>query len=123
MAADRERQNEYQRRYYRKNKAAFLERNRATKARIRSFLQEAKDKPCTDCRERYPYYVMDFDHREGTEKRFDPSHLPNLNSWTKMRDELAKCDLVCANCHRVRTHARKSAKIVPKTKGATEAAP
>jgi hypothetical protein len=57
---------------------------------------------------RYAHYVMDFDHREGTVKRGNLSHLvadgylcgPSLDA------EVAKCDVVCANCHRERTYCR-----------------
>lgn len=49
---------------------------------------------------------MDYDHVRG-EKIKDISDM-----WAGDKDlilaEIAKCDLVCANCHRIRTHLRKS---------------
>jgi hypothetical protein len=55
---------------------------------------------------------MDFDHREGEQKLFDVSAL-NQHRWVSpatLRTEMAKCDLVCANCHRERTHQRRCRK-------------
>jgi hypothetical protein len=50
---------------------------------------------------------MDFDHRPGTEKlfQFGGSDLVRHSLETTLA-EIAKCDLVCANCHRVRTWRR-----------------
>ena len=68
---------------------------------------ELKDKPCADCRKKYPPYVMDFDHREGEEKSFLISKYAGRVSRKRLLAEAAKCDVVCANCHRERTHQRK----------------
>lgn len=65
-----------------------------------------KDNPCKDCSGRFPVYVMDFDHRPGTIKLGEVGRL--AYSWTVERfmEEVNKCDLVCANCHRIRTFTR-----------------
>lgn len=75
---------------------------------MRAWLTEVKSVPCMDCGLRYPYYVMDLDHREGEEKLANPSDLVNCLSWKKMKAEVAKCDVVCSNCHRERTYQRAS---------------
>jgi len=71
-------------------------------------IREAKNRPCADCGVQYPYYVMDFDHRPGCVKR------ANFNVLVKkgvardiLLDEIEKCDVVCSNCHRLRTYQRK----------------
>jgi len=72
----------------------------------------AKDCPCKDCGERYPPYVLDFDHREGETKLFNIADL-GAHCWMSVEDletEIAKCDVVCANCHRERTHQRRCRK-------------
>ena len=53
-------------------------------------------------RQSYPHYVMDFDHRPDEEKLYEPTHIYTLQSWKKAQAEIAKCDLVSANCHRAR---------------------
>jgi hypothetical protein len=50
---------------------------------------------------------MQFDHRPGTKKLF---HIAMFNARKCTREkllaEIAKCDLVCANCHAIRTQRR-----------------
>lgn len=60
-----------------------------------------------DCGNRFPPECMDFDHRPGEIKLFGIS--ASVQGWQKMLDEIVKCDLVCANCHRIRTKARLDA--------------
>lgn len=64
---------------------------------------------CKDCGETYPPFMMDFDHRDPAEKNFAISKGPNgsIVSLERMRAEAQKCDLVCANCHRMRTHRQR----------------
>ncbi len=67
----------------------------------------AKDKPCADCGGQFAPEAMDFDHRPGTDKLDDVGKLVSGRySWDKVQAEIAKCDLVCANCHRIRTKQR-----------------
>lgn len=94
-------------RHYQANRAKYLAKEKAKRAKIRQLLQEAKNHPCMDCGSSYPYYVMDFDHRPGEDKIFNPSEA-TTKSERLLLEEIAKCDLVCANCHRFRTHARRS---------------
>lgn len=62
--------------------------------------------PCTDCGQTYPHYVMDFDHVTGT-KTQDVSRLMGRGRPIRiLEQEIAKCELVCANCHRKRTFTR-----------------
>ena len=78
-------------------------RNRNRKSKMRAYLQELKQvTPCADCKENYPYYMMDFDHLE--DKLFNISRVNN--SWEEMLIEIDKCEIVCANCHRTRTYSR-----------------
>lgn len=102
---------ESRRKHYRNNKEAYLERTKAKKIRLQMMLREAKDKPCMDCDVKYPYYVMDLDHRPDEVKLVDPSKLPSLGSVRKLEQEIAKCDVVCSNCHRQRTFDRKSGEL------------
>ena len=52
-----------------------------------------------------PAYVMDFDHRDGKEAEI--SVLVNALSVRRLVAEMAKCDVVCANCHRIRTYGQR----------------
>lgn len=80
----------------------------------RSLLNEWKAVPCQDCGHRYPPYVMDFDHVRG-EKRFNIGSNLLTPTIDELLDELAKCDVVCSNCHRERTHQRRATCVEPRT--------
>jgi hypothetical protein len=63
--------------------------------------------PCLDCNVLFPYYVMDFDHRPGTDKKFNLHNRGITSRGMKtILAEIAKCDLICSNCHRARTYNR-----------------
>jgi hypothetical protein len=72
-----------------------------------AFLRELRDVPCTDCGGRFAPHQMDFDHRDPGTKSFTPTSA-RIVSTQRILDEVAKCDVVCANCHRIRTHARRA---------------
>lgn len=71
-----------------------------------------KDIPCLDCGNIFPFVAMDFDHRPDEVKLFKVCSLSKLKATAEnislIEKEIAKCDLICANCHRVRTHHRRS---------------
>ena len=74
------------------------------------YLRDLKTKtPCVDCGINYPYYVMDFDHVRG-QKHANVMELVSTLSKKKIDEEIAKCEIVCSNCHRIRTHMRRIAK-------------
>ena len=79
----------------------------------RIMLDKLKNKPCLDCGNTFPPECMDFDHVRDRKV----SNVGSLrrNSWRVIFDEIAKCDLVCANCHRIRTKRRL--KLKPLAKG------
>ena len=77
----------------------------ATKNRAK--LLVLKSNSCMDCGRQYPHYCMDFDHREGVTKTACVSRMVTNKPWHKIASEIAKCDLVCSNCHRIRTHERR----------------
>ena len=78
------------------------------KTNIRQFMRDAKDRPCTDCGVEYPYYVMDLDHVDPSTKTICPSQIPKMGwSLERVTKELAKCEVVCANCHRERSAQRE----------------
>src|SRR5262245_59263926 len=58
---------------------------------------------CTDCGYRAHAAALDLDHLPGFEKR---ANVGRLFSREAILAELAKCEVVCANCHRIRTGQR-----------------
>ena len=97
------------REYYLKNRDKFLLQVSKNKLKITKWYINLKSKPCKDCGKRYPSYVMDFDHTRG-KKKFRLAGNIYARSKKDVIKEMAKCDLVCANCHRIRTHKRQQEK-------------
>lgn len=66
-----------------------------------------KQGPCGDCDNSFHFAAMHWDHRPGTTKLFSVSD-GHRSGYSKLRllAEIAKCDLVCANCHAIRTYQR-----------------
>lgn len=98
----------YQRRWYVENRERCLVRARRnakrSRAEAKALVQALKAAPCADCGGRFPAEVMDFDHVRG--QKIAPVSLLKNGSVERILREVAKCDLVCANCHRVRTAKR-----------------
>lgn len=93
--------------YYQENKDAFKERAKSLEKELVLFVRELKNNPCMDCGNTYHFSAMDFDHRGEDEKIDSVSRLTSYGSKKKILAEIEKCDLVCSNCHRVRTWKRR----------------
>lgn len=62
-----------------------------------------KNNPCVDCGENNVVF-LDFDHKDDVDKINNISNMLNEScSWGKIKNEIDKCDVRCANCHRLRT--------------------
>jgi hypothetical protein len=109
--ARREYHREYMRKWYLQNKQLQIRRVHVStikrRSRLGSWINEFKRRPCADCGGEFPPYLMDFDHVTG--EKLD--NICGMRTRTVERDtilaEIAKCEVVCANCHRARTHARR----------------
>src|SRR6266581_3045569 len=67
-------------------------------------LVEIRGGHCEDCGYDLSVAALEFHHRDSKTKEFG---LGNFNgSWERLVAEAAKCDLLCANCHRRRHHYR-----------------
>lgn len=76
--------------------------------RLREYVRGQREKPCADCGTQYPHYVMEFDHARGQKDTDIAKMVRAPVGLPRLLKELAKCDLVCANCHRRRTYERNS---------------
>jgi len=88
------------------NKKA-ADRVAATRRKTKAKLVEAHGNKCIDCGNIYPPFVMDFDHRDPSEKAFGIGGQDFTRAYELSYAESLKCDLVCANCHRFRTHKQR----------------
>jgi hypothetical protein len=79
-------------------------RNKIREDNARKVFEYLSKHPCVNCGESDPI-VLEFDHRDKNDKIENIANLVLNSSWTRIEKEIAKCDVLCANCHR-----RKSAK-------------
>ncbi len=95
------------REWWLRNREISSERDKKNKIKMNrkaiDFVRKVKSTPCADCGVKYPYYVMDFDHRDRNNKHYAISSMLYNYGVDKIRIEVEKCDVVCANCHRERT--------------------
>lgn len=102
-------QADYGREHYRTNRAAYIERARTRKQRVNRERMELlftyfASNPCVDCGEVDPL-VLEFDHLR--DKTFTIGTAFRDRNWADVVAEMAKCEVVCANCHRRRTARRQ----------------
>lgn len=73
----------------------------------RAHVNAIKSSPCTDCGHTFPTVCMQFDHTEDN-KEYNVSSMVMMGySIARIDVEIAKCELVCANCHAIRTDQRR----------------
>ena len=88
------------------NNASQLWAKRQNTWRVQYVAEYKLQKGCMDCGYRLHHTALDLDHRESEEKLFTVAQGLATYNWDKILAEIAKCDVVCANCHRIRTHIR-----------------
>jgi hypothetical protein len=99
---------EYLREHYAQNKDRYVARAVSRKKELAAqraayLIALFRVRPCADCGEDDPL-VLEFDHL--ADKKFNITKGITNHSWQALLDEIAKCDVVCANCHRRRTASR-----------------
>jgi 5-methylcytosine-specific restriction endonuclease McrA len=78
---------------------------------FQGFLRMLRSRPCLDCSQTFPWYVMEFDHIKPA--RYRQSHggaaiaCLAYAKWKVVVEELSKVEIVCSNCHSIRTHLRR----------------
>lgn len=91
--------------HYSENKEYYRARNKRRVEEFREIAKAAKNVPCADCQQSYPTWVMQFDHLR--DKEYTIAALARFPSKERLLAEIAKCEVVCANCHAERTHQRR----------------
>lgn len=101
--------------YYERTQQRLNERRRETRkafSRARGqWLRSLKNGPCADCGGVFPPESMEWDHLPGSIKLGEISTTLRARQAAIVLAEIAKCELVCANCHAVRTRDRILARL------------
>lgn len=103
---DPERRKQYLVGHYQANMGTYKARSKLNGKLNQEKLNALKEaSPCVDCGNHYPYYVMQYDHI-GPDKVERVSRIIRDSGWNAAMAEIEKCELVCANCHTIRTWQR-----------------
>lgn len=102
-------QSQVSKQHYQRHKHSYIVRSHA---RDEIVLRENRCKlaeylacrPCVDCGVT-DIRVLEFDHVRG-EKYENISRMIQSSSWKAIEAEIAKCEVRCANCHRIKTVER-----------------
>ena len=86
---------------YEKNKSVTFDRNHRNRTRVKKWFEEFKTTlKCIKCDENHPA-CLDFHHRDPSTKEYTVSFmLGGTFSIESIKNEIEKCDILCANCHR-----------------------
>jgi hypothetical protein len=83
------------------------EQKKRARARAKAWIREYKlQHGCVDCGYNKHPDVLEFDHLPDKKKSFELSDA-RWRTITAIKKEVAKCEVVCANCHRLRTYTRR----------------
>lgn len=98
----------YKQEHYRAHRQRYIDaaakrKRRVVAERVAFLVAYLRENPCVDCGETDPV-VLEFDHLR--DKKFSISKGLHDRNWQSVLDEIAKCEVVCANCHRRRTARR-----------------
>lgn len=103
---NRDKYKEYNQRYRDKNLDYYRKDRKSRKLSNSDYVFRLKERtPCADCRKRFPPVCMDFDHLPQHTKAKNVSQMMN-SSRSALEAEISKCDIVCSNCHRIRSLTR-----------------
>lgn len=97
----------YNREWYHKNKERIKSSKKATELKYinkkrKIIIDFLLTHPCVDCSET-DIVVLDFDHIDPSTKVMNISDLVNRGSLSALTEEIKKCEIRCANCHRRKT--------------------
>ena len=87
--------------YYANNKERYRQNTLRQRAEKKEYLKEYKNRPCMMCGIQYPHFVMELHHREPEKKEGYINATLRGKSWNALITEVNKCDVLCANCHRL----------------------
>lgn len=94
-----------QREFRKENKARLKAQTRFRRETLKQRAVNYKGGKCEDCLAQFPLCVYDFHHVDPTTKDNDVGSMIQ-SSWKFVKDELDKCVLLCANCHRIRHYTQ-----------------
>lgn len=104
----------YFKKWWKKNKHLHRQRVSNNRKQRRAYLRQCRDNylqhhPCVDCGNS-DIRVLEFDHVRRTKKENIANMLQREVAWNTILKEISKCDVRCANCHRIKHHEERKNK-------------
>jgi hypothetical protein len=92
--------NPHTRKWHEANHERLIENNKRFRKRRAQWLQELKESlSCIKCGESR-WWILDFHHRNPQEKEMNMASFMHHFGMKRILEEIEKCDVLCANCHR-----------------------
>ena len=105
-------------RRYADRRTYLIDAVRKRRKKVRLMAVQYKGSRCDRCGYDRCVDALEFHHLDSSRKDFGISDRGYTRSWQKVREELDKCILVCANCHReLHAHTQLSAERQIETAG------
>lgn len=93
--------------YNQKNRSIKQQKDNQRRLEVKKIIDTIKEKnPCADCGNNFSAVAMDFDHVRGKNKGVS-NMVSGAYKLDLILEEIKFCDIVCACCHRIRTHKRR----------------
>jgi hypothetical protein len=89
-----------EKRRYRDRRIYLIDAVRKRRKKLRDMAVRYKGGKCQICGYGRCQEAMEFHHLDGSMKDFGISHKGYTRSWRRVKSELDKCIMLCANCHR-----------------------
>jgi len=100
-------QKEYKRHWYKGNKMRHISYVRNREVGMEAWFRRYKQTLCCEvCGENHPA-CLDFHHIDPSQKKFSVSAKRDRPSLKQLQEEIAKCQVLCANCHRKEHYRQK----------------
>lgn len=98
----------YTQRHYKENIKYYVDKSKVTRDSNREYVWEfLQTQSCKDCGNINPL-LLEFDHLDDFEKDGNISTMIGAVGKETLVKEIEKCEVVCANCHRIRTYRRQN---------------
>lgn len=111
----KEKHKEYSRKHYLSNYAERREKLNARRRELKAQWDEYKSTlSCTKCGFNH-IAALDFHHEDPSEKEYNVNRLVSDGRFKKAYEEIKKCIVLCANCHRIHHYEEKTLQSQPKT--------
>lgn len=108
-----DKQSEYYKQYYRDNRDGILEKMKSVSDKACEFVKKTKkESGCKHCGIT-DHRVLHFHHRDPSQKEFGIGS-GGTRSISKIKREMEKCDILCANCHAILHHEEEQNGIAVK---------